>query len=227
MKKYLLLIIGIVLNYGLFAIDAPGITAPSNGSTNQPITLTLDWTSITGNEGYLYQLDTIPSFDSPLLLEGETSTNTSQIGVSNLYFGKTYYWRAATKSGVEVSDWSATWSFTTASTISNLSPSNSATNQPVTVELDWNSMTGNTGYVYQFDTLPSFDSPLLIEAATVTNSSGVYVNDLYFGTTYYWRAAVKNAVDTSGWSPTWSFTTASTISNISPSNSATNQPVTL
>ncbi|NCC88174.1 MAG: T9SS type A sorting domain-containing protein, partial [Clostridia bacterium] len=197
-------------------------TSPSNQVTNQPVLVELDWSSINGNTGYIYQIDTLPSFDSPLLFENTTAINSSSAYVYDLYFGTTYYWRAAAKNAVDTSDWSATWSFTTTNSMYNTSPSNQATNQPVLVELDWSGINGNTGYIYQIDTLPSFDSPVLDEGTSPIDASYKYVGNLFYGTTYYWRAAAKNTVDTSDWSPTWSFTTIDVLLNYSPTNGAVN-----
>ncbi|HXK82536.1 MAG TPA: T9SS type A sorting domain-containing protein [Bacteroidales bacterium] len=202
-------------------------TSPSNLSVNQDVGLTLDWSSITGNTGYLYELDTLPDFSSPQLLSEATGANQSQTYVDNLFFTTTYYWRAAAINGVDTSEWTNVWSFTTSLTVANISPSNLAVNQDVGLTLDWSSITGNTGYLYELDTLPDFSSPILVSGTTVVNQSQSYVDGLFFNTQYYWRAAAINPVDTSEWSSTWSFSTSESVNNYSPSNGATNQNIAL
>ncbi|MDD4235767.1 MAG: hypothetical protein PHF99_07110, partial [Bacteroidales bacterium] len=129
MKKISLIILSIMIHFIIYAIDSPVNVSPINGATNQAVTILIDWNSVTGNSGYIYQIDTTPGFNSPILIEGETSLNSSQITVTSLCFNTTYYWHCATKTAVDTSIWSSTWSFTTANTISNISPSNGATNQ--------------------------------------------------------------------------------------------------
>ena len=228
MKKTLQIFLGLLIcsNFA-YSIDAPINISPSNGAIDQAVSVTIDWSSVTGNTGYIYQLDTTPLFNSVLLREVTMPVNSSQATVSDLYFGTKYYWRVETKSGVDLSVWSATWNFTTTSYIYNVSPSNGAIDQAVALTLDWSSMTGNTGYIYQLDTSANFNSPLLINGTTAINSSEVYVSNLYFGTKYYWRAAAKDAVDTSAWTVTWNYTTATYIYNVSPSNGAIDQAVAL
>ena len=228
MKNSILLIIGMLLSYCLaFATDAPSNLSPSNGAINQQVAITLDWSGITGNTGYIYQVDTTSSFDSPLFLEANTSTDNSQAYISSLYFGTKYYWRAAAKTAIDTSVWSISTSFTTIPSFVNTSPSNGSVNQPTEINIDWNGITGNSGYIYEFDTVSTFDSPYLLEGTSGVNSSNANVYNLYFGTTYYWRAAAKNLVDTSNWSSTWNFTTIDQIYNTSPSDGATNQYVSL
>jgi len=208
-------------------LEAPSLTAPSNGATNQPITLYLYWTDIADNVGYAYQYDTVSDFSSPVMQEGTTTTNTSYVNVSNLFFGKTYYWRAMTLGSPENSEWSPTWNFSTGTTVYNTAPSDGAINQDISLTLDWTDIIGNAGYMYQIDTSQSFNSSLLQEGTTAQNDSYIGVSDLFFGTTYYWRACALSAVDTSIWSNTWIFTTYHTVTNTSPDNGAINQDISL
>lgn len=227
MKKIFTILLAVFASYSLFAIDAPVNTSPANGTINQPVEVILDWSAVTGNTGYIYQLDTIPTFDSPILLEGAAAINNSNATVNNLYFGTTYYWRAATKTAIDTSDWSVTWSFTTIDNIDNETPNNASIDMPVSLNIDWDPVTGNFGYIYQYDTVNTFNSPLFYHGNSSINTSNADITNLYFGTTYYWHAAAKNSVDTSQWTPTWNFTTIDQIYNASPSDGSTNQYVSL
>jgi hypothetical protein len=227
MKKTITIFIAILFAAYAFATDAPSNDSPVNGATNIGVQVTLDWSVITGNTGYIYQLDTVDTFDSAYILEGTSSVNSSNVTISNLYFGKTYYWRAAAKTAVDTSVWSTFSSFSTTSVFFNTSPSNGSVNQPVEVNIDWNAITGNSGYIYEIDTVDTFDSAYLLEGISSVNSSEINVYNLYFGKTYYWHAAAKNLVDTSEWSSTWNFTTIDFVTNSSPSNGAINQLASL
>ena len=199
--------------------------SPSNGAINRDIFITINWSGIFGNNGYMYQLDTTPSFSSPLFLQENTAANSSEAGVSELFFGTTYYWRACAKSVNDTSDWSTTFNFTTKSTVTNVSPSNGSTNQHLLLNLDWSGIFGNNGYMYQLDTTPSFNSPIFVQTNTPMDNSNSDINLYYFGTTYYWRACAKSVNDTSEWSSTFNFTTKNTVTNTSPSNNSVNIPI--
>jgi hypothetical protein len=54
----------------------------------------------------------------------------------------------------------------------------------------------------------NFDSDIHQLFESPSNISQVNASGLLYGTEYYWRAATRNEVDTSGWSNVWSFTTA-------------------
>jgi hypothetical protein len=196
-KFFTITVLALLFAIKVYSIDPPTNQSPSNGSANQAVGLTLDWSSVTGNYGYLYELDTTPDFNSSMLISDATPINQSQVYITNLYFNTTYYWRSASKDEFGSSEWSDTWSFSTAESIQNTSPANGANNQDVGLTLDWTAITGNTGYLYECDTTPDFNSPILINGTSGANQSQIYISSLYFGTEYYWRAAAINPVDTS------------------------------
>ena len=205
--QYLILISALFISINSWGINPPTNTSPTNGITNQPTRVTLDWTAMVGSNGYIYEIDTSPNFNSVLYEQGATSMNSSSKTISNLNFGTTYYWRVATIGSIDTSIYGATWSFTTLDGVNNTSPTNGITNQPTTVTLDWSAMTGNNGYIYEIDTSPNFNSALYEGGLSGINSSQKTVSNLNFGTTYYWRAAILNTNDTSGYGAIWSFTT--------------------
>ncbi|GAB4281311.1 MAG: hypothetical protein Kow0068_05750 [Marinilabiliales bacterium] len=202
-------------------IDKLYLSSPSNGAVNQVTDVQLDWTGITGVTNYEYQIDTVNTFDSPLLQTISTGTN-SYGNTSNLLFGQKYYWRVRAMHSADTSSWSDVWNFTTRDIIYLSSPSNGATNQVPNVQLDWTGITGVTNYEYQLDTVITFDSPVFQSGLTGTTS---YFNssNLYFGKTYYWRVRAINLNDTSQWSDIWSFTTLNILALVSPSDGATGQ----
>ena len=210
-----------------FSQTPPSLFTPANGSTNQAISVTLDWSSVSGNTGYPYQIDTVSTFDSPQLISNTTATNISEVIINGLSFGTTYYWRVKTQTATGTSDWSTIFNFTTANSITLFTPTNSTTDQPIALTLDWSSLTGNAGYKYQYDTVNTFDSPNLVTNTTGINISETYISNLAFNTTYYWRVAVLGATGQSGWSTVFNFTTANSITLYTPTNGTVNQPLTL
>ena len=87
---------------------------PTNGATNQPTSLILDWGDSSGATSYAYCYDT--SNDNACLSWTSTGA-TSQASISGLNISTTYYWqvRAINDLGTTYADGSATayWSFST------------------------------------------------------------------------------------------------------------------
>jgi hypothetical protein len=157
-------------------------------------------------------------------LSSTTAANTSQVYISNLYFGKTYYWRCAVKNGVDTSNWTSAWSFTTGDFVTNYTPANGAIGVSVNPTLDWSSFPDANGYLCRVDTSLNFNSIELQTFSSVSSQTGV--SGLLYGAVYYWQAAAKNAVDTSSWNTAWAFTTAYQLTVapllVSPANTSTN-----
>ncbi len=196
-----------------WSFNTPGeivLVSPANGSTNVGASTTLDWDYIRGGSLYEYQYDTCSTFDSPGLATGTIAVGTSQVSVSGLRFGTTYYWRVRETSPVDTTDWSEVWHFTTTNGVPTLtSPSDGYVyTNSVKATVYWNSVTGAGHYIVAWDTVPTFDSPLY-ETFTATASS-IYITELNFGTTYYWKVCSINSndSDTSSWSTVWRFTTS-------------------
>ena len=201
--------------------DQVTLYQPSNNAINQEISETISWSFVAGNNGYIYQHDTVASFDSPLLQQVSSTVNSSQSVLSNLRFGTTYYWRVAVKTTSDTSQWSSIFNFATLDQLTLFSPVNGAQSQSITETLDWRGITGNNGYIYQIDTGASFSSPAFVQNSFTANVSQVIVNNLRFGTTYYWRVAAKSTTDTSDWSSTFNFTTLDNVVLVSPTNNST------
>ena len=98
----------------------PILIFPPNYSSGQPYTVTLDWNAVAGVDYYQYKIDTSLLFSSPLLISGtkayiSLSNNNSdtEYQIANLEKETTYHWRVRTITGIDTSDWSSVWRFTT------------------------------------------------------------------------------------------------------------------
>jgi hypothetical protein len=111
-----------------------------------------------------------------------------------------------------------------------LSPPNGATNQPISLTLDWEESTRHY-YEYCIDTTPGD----ICETSWVStgNISSANISDLSNGTTYYWQVRASNYygttyADAGDW---WSFTTVSLapdpFEKIKPQDGAQNQKTRL
>ena len=206
-----------------YTSDAPVLNSPSNGYVySSSVTPTLKCETIRNAGKYIFQWDTTSNFNSPLC-RSTVQTSTS-VTVGPLKLGTTYYWRvqATNYNDSDTSSWSTVWSFTTGGSIPTLSsPSNGSTAVRLRPTLQWNSVSSCNYYDYECDTTPNFNSSELQSGSVASGTTSIRLNQLRYGTTYYWRVRIRLNSDTSSWSTVWRFTTAGTIALTSPSNGST------
>ena len=98
-------------------------------------------------------------------------------------------------------------------------PANNSSNLNVKIDIDWTSVSGAVSYQLQLDTSASFNSSM--DTTIVTTYSAYNINNLMYGTTYYWRVRAKNAANQySAWSDIWNFSTKELVSLRTPLDSA-------
>ncbi len=212
----------------------PLLSSPVDGSTNQPLTISLFWNASSGATSYHLQVSSSSTF-STLLVNDSTLTTMSR-QVTSLANSTTYYWRVSAKNNYGTSGYSTTWSFLTLPTLPTAplpptltTPSNGAGNQPTSLMLFWNASTGAATYRVQVSTSSTFATTVVDDSTLATTSR--QVSGLANTTTYYWRVNAKNTGGTSAYSSTWNFATITAApaapTLVSPSNGATGQPTTL
>jgi photosystem II stability/assembly factor-like uncharacterized protein len=198
----------------------PTLVNPNNDIQNQPVNLNLSWNSAEGAESYRLQVSTSSNFTT-LVYDDSTITTTSK-QVSGLSNSTKYFWRVRAKNAAGSSTWSEVWNFTTTtqalppSTPTLANPNNNAQNQPLTLNLSWNSAEGAESYRLQVSTSSNFTT-LVYDDSTITTTSK-QVSGLSEATKYYWRVKAKNIAGSSPWSEVWNFST--TCGWISQSSSA-------
>jgi len=102
----------------------PMLVSPFNGMADQSVDLMVDWDAVDGVDAYEYQVDTQFDFTSTGLMTGtynfisnvDNGPDTEH-SLTNLTGNTTYYWRVRTVDNSANSAWSATWEFTTVTTI--------------------------------------------------------------------------------------------------------------
>ncbi|MBK9452900.1 MAG: hypothetical protein IPN95_26455 [Bacteroidetes bacterium] len=214
--------------------DYVTMSSPTNGSSVWT-GVTLDWTTHVGVGFYDMQADTTPNFNSPALRQStdgyinssSSNTDTDEF-LTNLYFGKTYYWRVRARNAVDTCAWSTPWTFTTRNDVVMSSPV-TGTNWWAGINLDWSTHLGVSFYDMQADTVNTFNSPALrqstdgyINSSSSNTDTDEYLTNIYFGKTYYWRVRARNAVDTSAWATPWNFSTRDYVALSSPADNALN-----
>lgn len=217
MKKYYatVLILISALAYAQAPVP-PVLNMPAHEATVNGITTSLDWLDVAGETGYIYQIDVTTAFNSPrlvtLTLNSFSGSGNPTITLSNLSFGTAYYWRVATQNGTAQSAWTETRSFTTVAYPTLSAPEDGALIHSAIAQLRWDDVDGETGYLYQIDTVSTFDSENLVTGTIQAHSSGasspfITANDLVQDVVYYWRVAILNNSTQSAWSPVWTFST--------------------
>jgi hypothetical protein len=98
--------------------DIPTLKAPANGATGVSSSITLKWYAGPWAHKYDVYLGTSSSTMTKVLSDDElgpsqSSTDYKSFSVSNLTTGRTYYWKIVSRTMANVSETSATWSFTT------------------------------------------------------------------------------------------------------------------
>ena len=231
MKKPLTLLTFLaVAGCAVAQLATPELMSPANGLTNASVRQQLQWGTVSSATGYIVEVDTSASFNSPLLY---ASTLYSTSGITNsqyrnyLHYNTTYYWRVRAYRSGDTSAWSLVRTFHTSVRPSLSSPSNdtSAMGGYYTRQnFQWNCFYGSTGYTLQVDTTPDFSSPILrtVEVSSSVSSTGSvsqYVYNMRYGTMYYWRVRAYHQQDTSDWSVVRQFHTGTGMRLYGPSNS--------
>lgn len=213
------------------APSTPTLLVPSNGSTGEPATISLEWSSVTGASSYHLQLSTSNTFGTTIINDSVLAGPSTQVGP--LANNTLYYWRVRSKNSGGTSSWSATWNFRTvittpaAPTLSTPPPN--SVNQSTTPVLQWNGVTGAIDYQLQVAPNSAFSSPLTND--TIVTATSLTIGPLASGSSYYWRVRARNSGGPGAWSTVWSFATGGTAGSApsltSPPNNATNRPTTL
>ena len=186
-------------------------TSPSDGATGQALSLTLIWGASSGVTSYEYCYDT--SDDDAC--DTWTSTSLTSALLSGLELDTTYYWhvRAINTYGTTYSNGSDTafWSFRTAvllDAFGKSTPEDGAIDQPISMTLTWEAVTGAARYEICYDTIDNDACDGAWQSAGTSTSLAI-PSGLRDNTTYYWQVRAVNAVETEyadagAW---WSFTT--------------------
>ena len=177
------------------APNAPVLSSPEDGASNQPVDLILFWEFTMGATSYIIQVSTETNY-SVLLINETAAISKALTGLNN---NSTYYWRVkALNSGGE-SPWTSRY-FTTIPAVADAPvlayPTNNAENVGKTLGLTWNAMTGATSYDIQVSLNPEFSTTFVDENVvdTIKNMEG-----LSEATAYYWRVRSNNVAGSSAW----------------------------
>ncbi|MBN2778859.1 MAG: T9SS type A sorting domain-containing protein [Bacteroidales bacterium] len=166
---------------------------------------------------YVFQLDTTTDFTNPREYEIEDTDESDQVSVEDLYFETTHYWRVRAINSIDTSQWSSVFSFGMGTVHPMYPVDGEITNTNTSLSI---ADIGNIiGYLFEYDTVPDFNSAAFVEINSPT--SAIQLNSLDYEQTYYWRARVYHSLDTSMYTATRSFSTIACPELISPANEST------
>ncbi len=172
---------------------------------------------VAGNGGTLLK-KAGEGFSSPYAKIVTANKDSSDIQLSNLLFGKTFYYRVRALTTIDTSSWSSVKSMTTYGQPALVSPSNNANGQALLLTFKWQKYTGVTKYTIETSENENFDPSLIY----FSDLNSITIDNFGFGKTYYWRVNAIHADDVSQWSDVYSFTTANAIVLTAPADETIN-----
>lgn len=187
----------------------PILVSPQNSATGQPVNLTLSWQNVKGATSYRVQLSHNRKF-SPVLFD--SLTDSTSINVTGLHHDSTYSWKVKAINGSSDGAWSGTRTFTTVSNQDSantyrttlIKPGKGASNQSISMTLDWSSVDNATGYELQLSTQNDFSTSFL---DTTLQSDSCLVSGMAYARQYYWKVKPVVSSGNAVWSDIWYFST--------------------
>ncbi len=230
MKRSLFAILLIFVAFGIVAqerIDTPIQVSPTDEKVDQMPDVMLDWNAVTAALNYQAQMSDDALFGNLII---DSVTDLTSVMTMNLEFGKEYFWkvRAYDMNG-DPSFWTPTWTFTTFLQIVLDKPNDEDDEQEPDVTLKWKNrvsnvvITGVSNFDVEIDVVNTFDSPEYAEFSTNGTTYNTDMDQLLFGTIYYWRARARHSADASDWSDVRSFETLDIYELKKPNNGSSDQ----
>ncbi|MBN2778400.1 MAG: T9SS type A sorting domain-containing protein [Bacteroidales bacterium] len=173
---------------------------------------------------YVFELDTTIDFTNPREFEIADTDDSDLVSVGDLYFEKQHYWRARAINPIDTSQWSDIFTFSMCGVHQTL-PLDEEINISTNPSLSVVTIGNIIGYHFELDTVPDFSSEMFMQYDSP--NSAINLENLLFGTTYYWRVRVYHSLDTSSYTSVRSFTTVLAPALISPPDLSVNQNLKL
>ncbi|MGE5350654.1 MAG: fibronectin type III domain-containing protein [Acidobacteriota bacterium] len=184
--------------------NVPVLTSPADGSTFQPVAITLMWN--TAPNALIYRLQVSEASDfATLLFDDSTITKTSQ-AIYNLKNGTRYYWRVSSKNAAGSSQFSNACNFVTVM----IRPDQLAASSfgIKKVKLIWSDNSDNeAGFIIERKTTGSYETIDTVSA----NKTSYIDTTVQTGTTYIYRIKSFNAAAMSQYSNETNVTTISSV----------------
>ena len=174
----------------ILSVGVPTTLAPENGASGVSGSPVFFWTRVSGANRYHLQVSVDPALSGSFAVDDTSVSDTSR-QVSGLLAGTTYYWRVRAAIGGEYGSFAPVWSFTTGLTGPVLwTPLDGAALANGTVNFVWSNFLGASSYHLQVGEDPAFLTGILVDNATLLDTT-LSVPGFLPGKTYYWRAGAR------------------------------------
>lgn len=195
-------------------IPPPQLENPTDNSKNLNAPINFTWSAFSQTEKHHIQIATDQNFVS--LIVDDSSLDKNSFSLLDIEFNKIYYWRVRSIIRQYQSDWSSIFTFSTTLQPPLLlyPPDNSDTIQ-IFVTFRWEAVPGASSYDFVLSSDSTFGQDIIVSRNGITEIQ-TSVSGLNYNTKYFWRVRASNPGATSQWSNTWSFTTISQVSSITP-----------
>lgn len=181
--------------------DSIGIKYPSPAWLHDVVT-EVEWSGWRDDEPVQIQLDTSPSFSSPVLdtfaSNGIRVYPGPRFAFTQLSYETQYYYRARSYNAADTTEWS-NGSFSTKSLATDVVIAENYAD-PTVVIYNRTAIDGSEGYQILLDTTENFNSPLL--TSSFSEDGRDTARNLIFGEVYYAKARPYHSKDTGEWTRT-------------------------
>jgi len=187
--------------------EIPTLESPLNLETDLPVDIVLTWYPQLHTSSCSLQVSKSSDFSTLLIdLDNLSDKSYSLTGLEN---NTTYFWQVKAVNVAGESDFSSPWEFTTIMAIPEMpvlaEPADGSGNNPVNVDLIWNSVVDAESYSLRVSKYSDFYN-LLIDLSNLPDTS-YSLTGLENNTTYFWRVRSANIAGNGDFSKTWDFTT--------------------
>jgi len=196
--------------------DAVELISPEDGADDVSIHPILHWEEQVQGTGYRVQAALDLEFSG--LIVDEEGLEQTEFELSDLDYETIYYWRVRASNDAGDGEWSEVWSFTTEQEpvtapdiVQLLSPEDNADDVSLNPALVWSESEGADLYHLHVSDESDF-SNLLIDEASLSDTTFSVTDDLEESTLYYWRVRASNEAGDSEWSDVFVFTTEMAVS---------------
>ncbi|NOX86312.1 MAG: T9SS type A sorting domain-containing protein [Chlorobi bacterium] len=173
---------------------------PDNNLTGTDLTQLFKWTEYDGASQYFFEIAQNEDFEESFSF----ASDSNSINFNTFYFNAEWWWRVRAAHKFDFSDWSEVWTFTTTNTVALESPEDNAENVTFCPLYKWQEIKGVTGYQIWIDTTTEFQDAT---KETVKTPYFQCKSPLEREKRYYWKVRAISTLDSSDFSPTWSFMT--------------------
>lgn len=209
--------------------NAPSLSSPLNGSSDQLTSIELQWTEDSSADIFFVQVSTSETFDQIIVLDTLTSDSFS---LSELQHYTFYYWRVMASNEDGKSAWSDVYSFRTIieepESPKLIFPVNNTIGADTLLNLVWSAAARSDSFHVKLYSDAELND---LFWSGITADTSLVVSGLSLSTDYWWRVRSTNVGGQSNWSTTSQFKTKAAEAGVpellSPANNSTNLDTTL